>query len=67
MNDPEDDRSDQEKLANPKVVNIDREFVEDHLAHCRAFAVEWITKGGRAPDPGGNQKAAGKDRPKDPR
>ena len=42
--DPEDDCTDAEKLLQPKVLNIERECIEEHLAQCRAFAVEWSTK-----------------------
>ena len=44
VTDPEDDRTDAEKALNAKVLNIEREYIEEHLAQCRAFAVEWSTK-----------------------
>ena len=48
VTDPEDDRSPEEKQANPQRLNIERELIEDHLAECRSFVIEWTTKS-RAP------------------
>ena len=51
VDDPDDDRTEAERKECPQVLNIDRELIEDHLAQCRAFVIEWSTKA-RPPDPG---------------
>ena len=40
VTDPEDDRTPDEKLANPQRLNIERELIEDHLAECMSFVIE---------------------------
>ena len=45
VHDPEDDRSPESISACPKVLNIERAPVEEHLAQCRSFIIEWTTKG----------------------
>ena len=42
--DPEDDRPADVRAASPQVLNIDRRYIEEHLAPCRNFIVEWTTK-----------------------
>ena len=44
VTDPEDDRPDADIAAAPQVPNIDRGHIDEHLAFCRAFILEWITK-----------------------
>ena len=45
VTDPEDDRSVSEIAASPQVPNIDPRHIEEHLALCRSFILEWTTKG----------------------
>ena len=47
---PEDDRPAAEIAASPQVPNIDRRHIEEHLALCRSFILEWITKGNAPPE-----------------
>ena len=49
MHDPEDDRSPEDISASPKVRNIERGPIEEHLAQCRAFILEWTNKGKGTP------------------
>ena len=42
---PEDERSPEDIAALPKVLNIERAPIEEHLAQCRAFILEWTNKG----------------------
>jgi hypothetical protein len=57
VEDPEAPPLDPERTTVPKatmlqqVLNIDRSLVEDHLAQCRAFVLEWSTKS-KPPDQG---------------
>ena len=44
VEDPEDERSAEAITARPKVLNVDRAPIEEHLAQCRAFILEWINK-----------------------
>ena len=44
VDDPQDDRSQSEKAAQPKVLNIERPHIEEHLKQCQAFAIELSTK-----------------------
>ena len=44
VTDPEDDRANAEIAAAPQVPNIDRSYIEEHLASCRSFILEWVTK-----------------------
>ena len=44
VTDPEDDRPIDEVRAQPQRIMIDRELIEDHLANCRSFVLEWTTK-----------------------
>ena len=44
VDDPEDNRPADIRAASPQVINIDRDFIEEHLASCRNFIVEWTTK-----------------------
>ena len=43
VTDPEDNRTPEEVRARPLCLMIDRELIEDHLAQCRAFVIEWTT------------------------
>ena len=45
VQDPEDDRSPEAIAASPKVLNIECAPIEEHLAQCRSFILEWTTKG----------------------
>ena len=45
VHDPEDDRSPESISACPKVLNIERAPIEEHLAQCRSFIIEWTNKG----------------------
>jgi hypothetical protein len=45
VEDPEDDRLAEAIALRPKVLNIDRAPIEEHLARCRAFILEWTNKG----------------------
>ena len=45
VHDPEDDRSPEAISACPKVLNIERAPIEEHLAQCRAFIIEGTNKG----------------------
>ena len=49
VHDPEDDRFPEDISASPKVLNIERGPIEEHLAQCRAFILEWTSKGGTTP------------------
>ena len=40
VHDPEDDRSPEAISVCPKVLNIERALIEEHLAQCRAFILE---------------------------
>ena len=51
VTDPEDDRSASEIAASPQVPSIDRRHIEEHLALCRSFILEWTTKGNALPEP----------------
>jgi hypothetical protein len=42
--DPEDDRTPEEIRVRPKRLMIERDPIEQHLAQCRAFTIEWSTK-----------------------
>ena len=42
--DPEDDRTPEEIRLRPKRLMIERDPIEQHLAQCRAFTIEWSTK-----------------------
>ena len=44
VEDPEDNRDPQATAREPQRLNIELELIEDHLAQCRAFAIEWSTK-----------------------
>ena len=44
VDDPEDNRPADVRAASPQVLNIDRSYIEEHLASCRNFIVEWTTK-----------------------
>ena len=44
VDDPEDERSEEERLKNPKRLMIEREPIEEHFAKCRKFAIEWSKK-----------------------
>ena len=44
VDDPQDERSPAEKAVQPKARNIERELIEEDLAQCKAFALEWSTK-----------------------
>ena len=44
VDDPEDDRSSAERTKQPRRLMLDREPIEEHLAQCRAFVLEWSTK-----------------------
>ena len=44
VDDPEDNRTADIRAASPQVLNIDRSYIEEHLASCRKFIVEWTTK-----------------------
>ena len=44
VDDPQDDRPDEERRQTSKVLNVERELIEEHFAQCRAFALEWSTK-----------------------
>ena len=48
--DPEDERTESDRAAQPERLNIDRELIEDHLANCRKFVIEWTTKPKPPPD-----------------
>ena len=50
VTDPEDDRPAAEIAALPQVPNIDRRHIEEHLALCRSFILEWTTKGNAPPE-----------------
>ena len=43
MDDPEDNRQPDIRAASLQVLNIDRACIEEHLASCRSFIVEWTT------------------------
>ena len=45
VQDPEHDRSPDAIAASPKVLNIERAPIEEHLAQCRSFILDWTTKG----------------------
>ena len=44
VNDPEDTRSQEEINISPQVPNIPRKYIEDNLAICRSFILEWTTR-----------------------
>ena len=44
VDDPEDNRHADIRAASPQVLNIDRSYIDEHLASCRNFIVEWTTK-----------------------
>ena len=44
VDDPEDARPSDIKAAAPKVLNIERGYIEEHIASCRNFIVEWTIK-----------------------
>ena len=44
VTDPEDDRPAEEVDIAPQVPNIDRKCIEEHLALCRSFIIEWSTR-----------------------
>ena len=44
VDDPQDERPQSEKTAQPTVPSIERELIEGHLAQCHAFALGWSTK-----------------------
>ena len=44
VDDPEDTRQPEVRAALPQVLNIDRVCIEEHLASCRNFILEWTTK-----------------------
>ena len=44
MDDPEGARTDEHTRDNPQVLNIERSFIEEHLAQCCSFIMEWSTK-----------------------
>ena len=50
VTDPEDDRPAAEIASSPQVPNIDRRHIEEHLALCRSFILEWTTKGNAPPE-----------------
>ena len=50
VTDPEDDRPAAEIAASLQVPNIDRRHIEEHLALCRSFTLEWTTKGNAPPE-----------------
>ena len=43
VKDPEDDRPAAEISRKPMVLMVDREIIEEHLANCRSFILEWTT------------------------
>ena len=47
--DPANDRSPDEIAALPKALNIERAPIEEHLAQCRAFILEWTNEGKGTP------------------
>ena len=44
VDDPEDNRPPDIRAASPQVLNIERSYIEEHVAYCRNFIVEWTTK-----------------------
>ena len=44
VTDPEDNRTLEEVRVRPQRLMIERELIEDHLANCRSFVLEWTTK-----------------------
>ena len=44
VDDPQDTRSLNEKALNPQRLMIERECIEEHIAKCRRFVLEWVTK-----------------------
>ena len=44
VDDPEDTRQPEVTASLPQVLNIDRDCIEEHLASCRNFILEWTTK-----------------------
>ena len=49
VHDAEDDRSPEDISASPKVLNIGGGPIEEHIAQCRAFILEWTNKGKAPP------------------
>ena len=43
VDDPEDNRPPDIKAASPQVLNKERSYIEEHIASCRTFIVEWTT------------------------
>ena len=44
VDDPEDTRQPEVRATSPQVLNIDRDCIEEHLASCCNFILEWTTK-----------------------
>ena len=44
VHDPEDDRSPEIISSCPKLLNIERAHIEEHLAQCRDFILEWTNQ-----------------------
>ena len=44
VDDPEDTRQPEVRASLLQVLNIDRDCIEEHLASCRNFILEWTTK-----------------------
>ena len=44
VDDPEDARLPDVRAASPQVLNIERSYIDEHIASCRNVIVEWTTK-----------------------
>ena len=44
VGDPKDNRPPDIRAASPQVLNIERSYIEEHIAFCLNFIVEWTTK-----------------------
>ena len=51
IKDPQDDRPPEDIASSPLRLNIEREPIENHLARCRSFVMEWTTREGRQANP----------------